>query len=1707
MGFNSDHQQTVGLINKCIHTLFEEQAELTPGAVAVVFEDQQLTYQELNARANQLAHHLIKCGVGPEVLVGLSVDRSLDLIVGILGILKAGGAYLPLEHEYPKERLACMIDDASITVLVTKQKLLSFIPETATAKIVLIDLIPPGKYGECEENPVSCVTPDNLAYVIYTSGTSGKPKGVLVSHYNVVRLFISTDSLFAFNPCDVWTLFHSYSFDFSVWEMWGALLYGGRLIVVPYLISRSPKFFFQLLQKEQVTVLNQTPSAFRQLVQENLLLEYKKNLTLRLVIFGGDTLEVESLRPWFHVYGDSVPTLVNMYGLTEATVHATYYRLSSGDIDISVNSVIGTPLADLQVFILDSSRQRLQADLPGELHIGGAGLARGYLNRPELTAEKFISDPFSDVPGARLYKTGDLARYRSDGTIEFLGRIDHQVKIRGFRIELGEIEAVLMQYSAIREVVAVAREDMPGDKRIVAYVVPKAGLQPTTSELRRFLATKFPEYMIPSLFIMLKSLPLTVNGKIDRRALPAPDSARPELEDFYVAPRTPVEQKIAEIWRELLGLEQVGINDNFFELGGDSLHATQVLSLIRIVFEVELPSRRLFESPTVSGLADNIQSALLTWQRIEEPAILPVARTTVLHLSFAQQRLWFLHRWEPENACYNVPFSLRITGNVNITALGESLNEIIRRHETLRTTFIEVDGKPLQKIALTFDLKLALVELSEEEAYLNLACLTGEEVRRPFDLAQGLPVRATVYRLSEEEHVLIVVMHHIVTDGWSMGVFFHELSVLYGAFSEGRPSPLPDLSIQYMDFAVWQRKRLEGDILENQLNYWGRQLDGVGTFELPTDRPRPPIQTFRGAVRSFSLTPELCEMLRSLGRRENATMFITLLAAFQTLLYRYTGQDDMAIGSPIANRNRVELEPLIGFFVNTLVLRTSLAGNPTFRELLGRVRETALEAYAHQDLPFEKLVEELNPVRDSSRSPFFQVMLVLANAPVETLEIPGLHVLLEEVDTGTAKFDLTLILTEEKGGIEGKFEYNTDLFDPDTIERMTGHFLTLLEAVAANPDEFVSRLPLLTEAERNRVLIEWNDTKTDYPQNKCIHELFEEQAARTPEAVAVVFEDQQLTYRELNLRANQLARLLVILGVKPDMVVAIALERSIEMIVALLAIFKAGGAYVPLDPDYSMQRLAFMLEDSGARILLTQETLNRQFPFTAELTLCLNSEKELIAGQPDNNLLLPIVSEHLAYVIYTSGSTGKPKGVLTTHGAILNRLMWMQTELKLNASDRILQKTPSSFDVSVWEFFWPLMFGACLVVARPGGHLDNLYMSELMRRERITTMHFVPPMLQIFLGMSETNLNTSLRQVICSGQELPAGTLSRFFEVFPHCELYNFYGPTEASIDVTWFHCSPAETRLNTVPIGRPIANTQIYVLDRQLQPVPVGIPGELHIGGAGLARGYLNRPELTAEKFISDPFGDVPGARLYKTGDLARYRPDGNIEFLGRIDHQVKIRGFRIELGEIEAVLMQYSAIREVVAVAREVMPGDKRIVAYVVPKAGLQPTTSELRRFLAAKLPEYMIPSLFVMLDSLPLTANGKVDRRALPAPDSARPELEDFYVAPRTPIEQKLADIWGELLGLEQVGINDNFFELGGNSLLATQVISRISKLLHVEIPLYSLFEFQTVAGLARDWIQYDTLSQNKIALADILSVLETMSEEEAVQQLETKHLPGK
>ncbi len=1501
-----------------LHDFVARQAEATPDAVALIAGEKHLTYRELNAWANQVAHYLIKRGAGPEVLVGIYTERSIDMLVGILGILKSGSAYVPLDPKYPKERIGTILQDAKAPLILTQSAIAGDLPSVAGERICL-DRDWPLISQEPATEPETAVQPDNLAYVLFTSGSTGRPKGVAIEHRSAATFIHWTRD--AFEPTELEGVLFSTSmcFDLSVFEIFAPLSSGGCVI-----LAENALYLPMLPAKDMVTLINTVPSAIAELVRMGGVPD-----SVRTVNLAGEALSESLVESIYE--NTKVSRVYNLYGPTEDTTYSTYTLVPRG-----ASVTVGRPIANSQAYILDSNFSPMAIGVPGELYLAGDGLARGYYGRDDLTTERFVPNPFSAKRAARMYRTGDLCRYLPNGEIEYLGRTDHQVKLRGFRIELGEIETAINSHPGVRQCVVMAREDVPGDKRLVAYVVPETGSANDgglLGDLRLRMSERLPEFMIPAAIVVLEAMPLSPNGKINRSALPEPELSREDA-DAFVAPRNPVEEKLAEIWSEVLRLPQVSVHDNFFRSGGHSLLATQVVSRIRKWARVEVPLRAMFEAPTIAELAVRVEN--LTGSAGGLPPIRRASRDRALPLSFAQRRLWFLNQLDPDSPHYNIPMALRLSGALDTDALTRALNEIIRRHEVLRSTYQLDSDSPVQVIAAELKIDMPLVDLTyvpagrKEAAVRQFAIENGRHI---FNLQRGPLVRASLLQLADHDHVLLLNFHHIANDGWSIWQFANELAPLYEAFRENGPSPLPELPVQYGDFAVWQHEWLQGETISRQLDYWKQQLAGApDTLELPTDHRRPDVLSLRGTTEKAVFPRELVDRLNGFSRQQGATLFMALLAAYQTLLHRYTRQEDIVVGSPIAGRTRAEIEDLMGFFVNTLLMRTDLSGDPTFVELLQRVRTTALGAYSNQDLPFEKLVEVLQPDRELGRIPLFQVWFVLQNAPRISLQLPGLELRSMDVHNGTAKFDLGLFTVEKPDGLHCTVEYSTDLFETATIRRFLGHYRVLLEAIADAPGSRLSELPLLTEGERQQIVVEWNETAHEYARERSLQQYIEEQVERTPDAPALQFESEQLSYRELNARANQLAHRLRKLGVGPEKLVAVCAQRSVEMVVALLGTMKAGGAYVPIDPDYPKSRLAVMLEDADPPVLLTQEHLLEALPEHKIPTICLDRDWPTLADEPKENPALITTGKDQAYMIYTSGSTGKPKGVPNVHEGIANRLLWMQDSYQLDGSDRVLQKTPYSFDVSVWEFFWPLMTGACLVVARPEGHKDPSYLVELIQQQGITTMHFVPSMLRIFLEAEGVEGCRSLRRVICSGEALTMDLQQRFFERLGGCELHNLYGPTEAAVDVSYWKCR-RETAMTTVPIGRPVWNTQLYVLDSYLQPVPVGVPGELHIGGVQLARGYLKQPELTAQKFIADPYSTEPGARLYKTGDLARFLPDGNIEYLGRIDHQVKLRGFRIELGEIETTLEAHPGVMQSVVTAREDVPGDRRLVAYVVP------------------------------------------------------------------------------------------------------------------------------------------------------------------------------
>lgn len=1692
----------------CLHQLFERQAERTPDAAAVIFEQEQLTYSELNARANRLAHYLRRIGVGPEVLVGLMMERSVEMVTSLLGILKAGGAYLPLDPAYPPERLSLILQDSGARIVLTQSSLQDKFSEQPVT-LVCLDADEKAIAKETGADPSSIVAPQNLAYVIYTSGSSGIPKGVQTPHSAVVNYVEAAGVAYELGSQDRVLQFASISFDASAEEIYPCLSCGATLVLRTEEMIASPAGFLEKCQQWQITVVD-LPTAYWHELATGLGAEIESfPPSIRLVIIGGERALPERLADWQQHVGESV-RLINSYGPTEATIVATMCELprdENGGLIAPREVSIGRPVRNAQAYILDQLLNPVPAGVTGELYLGGSGLARGYLRRAELTAHKFIPHPFSLESGARLYATGDFARYRADGEIEFVGRFDNQVKVRGFRIELGEIEAALHRHSEVREAVVQARDDAPGVTRLVAYIVARPQAAPAVSEIRNHLKQQLPDYMIPSAFVMLDALPLTTGGKVDRRALPAPGDARPGLEEGFVAPRTPTEEVLAAIWAEVLGLKQVGVHDNFFDLGGHSLLATQVISRIRESFRAELPLRSVFEVSTLADLADRIEIAVRAEQGLELPPINPAARDTDLPLSFAQERLWFLHQLDPESAAYHVLRPMRIRGVLDVNLLERAFTEIVRRHEIYRTTFPAVAGRPVQVIHPPSPVTLVLRNLRglpEAEREASVQRLIEEEGQRPFDLAQGPLWRLALLQLGDDDHLLMLTEHHMVHDGWTEGMLVREFLALYSAFSAGAASPLPELAIQYSDFGVWQRECLQGPALEAQLGYWKKQLSGtLPVLELPTDRPRLPAQTFRGETQTVMLPASLAEDLYELSRRNHCTLFMTTLAAFSTLLHRYSRQEDILIGSPIAGRNRAELENLIGFFVNTMVLRSDLSGDPTFLELLKRTREVALGAYAHQDMPFEKLVEEIQPERNLDRQAIFQVMFVLHNAPRTALEIAGLTIDAMRVHNGTSKFDLLFSIREEEEGLRCVMEYSTDLFDDATITRMMAQFQTLLQGIVADPEQRISDLPLLTDAEELQLLSQWNETRANYPHDHLLHELFEAQVERTPDDVAASFRNEQLTYHELNAKANRLAHYLRAQGVGPEKRVAICMKRSLEMVCAVLGVLKSGGAYVALDAAYPPERLAYMLEDADVVIVLTQKTLASSLPQYPATVVCVDADWDAIARESEENLLSTGAAESLVYVTYTSGSTGKPKGIAMIQRPLVNLLTWMVRHTRLPEKARTLQFASLSFDVSFQDIFSTLCSGGTVEMISESERQDIANLAKILTARAIHRI-FIPAVAlqQLAEGFcAQGDFNAPLRKVIAGSEQLLiTHAINTMFGKLKQASLHNEYGPSEAHVVTELALPKETDNWPKRPAIGRPIANTQIYMLDRNFKPTPIGVPGELHIGGVGLARGYLTLPDVTAEKFIPDPFSPKPGARLYRTGDLARYLPDGSIEFMGRMDHQLKIRGFRIEPGEVEVVLSQHPAVQEAMVMAHEHAPGDKRLVAYVVTFPEARPTISELRAHLKEKLPDYMVPSTLILLDELPLTPNGKVDRGALPVPEQSRPELDQVFVAPRTELEKVLAKMWIAVLGLERVGVNDNFFELGGHSLLATQLISRVSEAFQTDLPLRIIFESPSVSSMAERMLQTELRPGDFEEMARILEQLDALTEEEAKAMLE-------
>ncbi len=1626
---------------RTLHELIDEQAERTPNNVAVRFEDEELTYAELERRADLLARELRESGVGLDVTVGVCMERSPELVVALLGILKAGGAYVPLDPGYPRERLRFMLEDSRPPVLLTQSRLRGLLPESIAAEVICVDESLPRQGAKAQRKQGRSQSGKNLAYVIYTSGSTGQPKGAMNTHEGIVNRLLWMQDQYRLTAADCVLQKTPFSFDVSVWEFFWPLITGARLVLARPGGHQDAAYLADLIECERVTTLHFVPSMLHAFLANA---SPNRCASLKRVICSGEALSYE-LQERF--YATMSAELHNLYGPTEAAVDVTYWACQRGQRQVVP---IGRPIANTEIYIVDSMGQPVPVGVAGELLIGGVGLGRGYLARPDLTAERFQPNPFAGEPGARLYRSGDLARYLADGEIEYLGRLDQQVKLRGFRIELGEIEAALSTHDGVRECVVTTNELAPGDVRLIAYVVHQVGGTVASEELRRHLQERLPEYMVPAFFVCLDEIPRLPNGKIDRRSLPAPSAARPELEREFVPPRNRIEAEVASIWTAVLGLEQVGVHDNFFALGGHSLLATQIVSRINQSFGIDFPLRKMFDVPTVAALAEVIDQSA---PAVRPHAIQRVSREESLPLSFAQQRLWFLEQLDPANAAYNMPVLLRIDGPLDLAVLERSIAEIVRRHDVLRTSIGNIAGSPVQVVAPPEPWTLPVVDLSglpKHYGWAEAMRRATKEAQRSFDLTTGSLLRALVLRLDATDHLLLFTMHHIVSDGWSMGVFCAELSALYKAFKAGRPSPLPELPIQYADFVQWQREHLATDV-DEQLAYWKQQLAGrLPVIALPNELQRLPAPTVRVATESVALPPQLHKTLKEFSRTRGTTLFNTLLTAFQILLQRYTGLEDIVVGTPVAGRTRVETETLIGLFANTLVLRSDLSGNPTFGELLDKVREMTLEAHAHQDVPFEMLVEELHPERDLTRTPLFQVMIVL-DAPLSEIDLPELQVQQIELATTAPKFDLLLFLRDRGDELVAAWEYNTARLDGGTVSRMAQQFMTLLEHALANPEQRISDLELLTEAEQRHLLVECNATSLNYSRDVCLHQLFETQVARTPDLTALVSGAERLSYHDLNERANRVAHHLRSLGVGPESLVGVLLERSSRLIVSLLGVLKAGAAYVPLDPAYPRERLRLMLDDAGVAVLLTQQSLIDDLPSHDARVVCVDSDWENIAAQSSDNLLNQTLPANLAYVIYTSGSTGKPKGAAIAHRSVVTLMHWSHDFFSGGELEGVLASTSVCFDLSVFEIFVPLTCGGKVILAG-----NALELPTLETANEVTLINTVPSAMAELIRLG--GVPDSVRVVNLAGEPLLKVLAQRIYELDHVERLLNLYGPSEDTTYSTWARIEKGELQPPT--IGRPLADTQVYLLDTQLHPVPPGVTGELYISGEGLVRGYLNRPSLTAEKFVPNPFSAEPGARMYRTGDLARYLSDGRIDFLGRMDHQVKLRGFRIELGEIETLLVEHPAVQDAVVVARQ----NENLVAYFVTAPEQTVTQKDLRSYLLERLPKHMVPAFFVSLAELPLTPNGKINRAALPAPEASDDEAQGIVTLPRTRVEAAVASLWEQLLNRRQVGIHDDFFMLGGHSLLAAQVVARLREQFRAELPLRSIFERPTVAGLA-------------------------------------------
>jgi amino acid adenylation domain-containing protein len=1684
------------LISQTWLTLFTEQVNKTPFSTVVDDSYKCLSYRELDELSTNFAVGLLEQGLRKKrvnnpkrvTVVGVLAERNCDLLVAMVGVLKSGAAYLPLDPTQPKKRWQSVLNEAKPDYLIIGNELIDnhqwLNQHWQQDKIYTFREVFEHQHSVSKHSANLTTLPapslDDLAYIIYTSGSTGKPKGVMIEHRGMINNICSKFSPLTLDHQDIIAQTASQCFDISVWQFLTAPLLGAKVQILGNDTVRDPQKLQAAIAKYGVTIWEPVPSMLQAVLIQTMELP-----DLRWVLPTGEALTTGLVRNWFARYPD-IP-LMNAYGPAECSDDVAFEP-----IDKVVDKIyIGRPIANAHLHVLDEEMNLVPLGVIGELAISGAVVGRGYLNQTELTDKVFKNNPFCQHHhDERIYLSGDLVRRHQDGRIEYIGRKDHQVKIRGFRIELGEIEQALSGLPQVNEALVIATTDDRDDKFLVAYVtnnkqcaVPMA-VESMVTELKDALKESLPDYMIPRLIISLDSFPLTANGKIDRKALPVPNLS--DLVVNYVAPSSDIEKHLCTIWQELLGLDQVGINDDFFLLGGHSVLAVQVVSQLRQRLLITLPLNALFIHSKLVDLAK--VAGKMDISSLEDFEL--ADRTLPIALSYAQQRLWFIDQIDKQaSAAYHMPDGLSLKGTLDKDALVKALNHIVDRHEILRTRFVTTNGIAQQFIETSTGISLIYQDLQNatQEEY-ELTCR--QEAEELFDLEKGPLIRGRLIKLATDEHVLLITMHHIISDGWSFGVITKEISDLYEAFSQGKINPLAALPLQYADFSLWQNRCLQGEKLEQQQNYWLEKLKGAPELvSLPLDRPRPDVQDYAGAGMDVSLNRELSQKLKLLSQKHGTTLYVTLLAAWAAVVSRLAAQDDVVIGSPNSNRTRAEFESLIGFFVNTQAMRINFDAEPTVGELLAQVKATTIEALSHQDIQFEQVVEVINPLRSAKHSPIFQLMFIWDNTPEEEVVLGDL--LIANVDSAeySAQFDLSLSLVTDEEQILGRFSYASALFDEETIKNHWSYLETMLTAMVADDECKVGQIPLLNATQHQQLIYDFNNTEQLYSQSAFVHQLIEQQSILTPEAVAVDFEGQTLSYALLNERANQLAHYLLTLGIEPGVRVAICVHRSMDMVIAILAVLKAGGAYVPIDPDLPLDRISYMLVDSSPAVVLTQKMLLDDVLSSSKCSVQVLDEydwQQTPWGQYDtcnvNTSKSALSLSDLAYVIYTSGSTGLPKGVMVEHASVLNRIQWMQQKYPLMREESTLQKTPFSFDVSVPEFFWPLAYGARIILARPDGHKDSQYLAQLIVEKSITTVSFVPSMLQVFLAQQAPC--PSLKMVFCAGEALSASLVRESKKLWPHAQIHNLYGPTEATVYATALRCDSHEEQRGS--IGQPIANTKIYILDRYKNPVPLGVAGEMYIGGEGIARGYLNNPELSNKVFLADPFSTKVGARMYKTGDLADWQHNGSVTYLGRNDFQVKVRGFRIELGEIEAQLSRLNGVQESVVIAQKDVSGNMFLIAYII--ADSKNTPRILREQLSNHLPEYMLPAAYVVVPSFPMTTNGKLDRKSLPKPDDSA-YVQSVYEEPQGKTEEVLAHIWSELLHVERVGRLDNFFDLGGHSLLAIQLISQIRHQLGVELPIAELFMNAKLLDLA-----------NKLNLSDLVTENKLMAESESLEELE-------